>query len=110
MFREIVKDLEDKPGDAAAGCRTFPIAAGDAAAKYLAMAMAGLLLVLLGGLYIYQIPGFGSRFYLGALIGVVAPLVYAIYLLQNAQTPSDYHRISNLAKVVMLAGVLLLLL
>jgi 4-hydroxybenzoate polyprenyltransferase len=110
MFREIVKDLEDKPGDAAAGCRTFPIAAGDAAAKYLAMAMAGLLLLLLGGLYIYQVPGFGSRFYLGALLGVVGPLVYAIYLLQKAQTPSDYHRISTLAKLVMLAGVLLLLL
>ena len=109
LFREIVKDLEDKPGDAAAGCRTFPIVAGDAAAKFLAMAMAGLLLVLLGGLFIYQVPGFSTRFYIGALIGVVAPLIYAIYLLQNAQTPSDYHRISTLAKVVMLAGVLLLL-
>lgn len=109
MFREVVKDLEDKPGDEAAGCRTFPIAAGDAAAKYLAMAMAGLLLVLLGGLYLYQVPGFSTPFYLGALLGVVAPLIYAIYLLQNAQTPIDYHRISTLAKVVMLAGVLLLL-
>lgn len=109
LFREIVKDLEDKTGDAAAGCRTFPIAAGDSAAKYLAMAVAGLLLVLLGGLYLYQVPGFSKRFYLGALLGVVAPLIYAIYLLQNAQTPNDYHRISTLAKVVMLAGVLLLL-
>lgn len=109
LFREIVKDLEDKPGDAAAGCRTFPIAAGDATAKYLAMATAGFLLVLLGALYFYQVPGFSARFYLGALIGVVAPLIYAIYLLQNAQTPNDFHRISTLAKVVMLAGVLLLL-
>lgn len=109
LFREIIKDLEDKPGDAVAGCRTFPIAAGDAAAKYLAMAMAGLLLVLLGALYLYQVPGFSTHFYLGALLGVVAPLIYAIYLLQNAQAPSDYHRISTLAKVVMLAGILLLL-
>lgn len=109
LFREIVKDLEDKIGDTTAGCRTFPIVAGDAAAKYLAMAMAGLLLVLLGGIYLYQVPGFSSRFYLGALIGVVLPLIYAIYLLQNAQTPNHYHRISNLAKIVMLAGVLLLL-
>lgn len=110
MFREIVKDLEDKIGDAAAGCRTFPIAAGEATAKYLAMTIAGFLLILLGGLYLYQMSGFSSRFYLGALIGVVLPLIYAIFLLQNAQTPSDYHRISNLAKWVMLAGVLLLLL
>lgn len=110
LFREIVKDLEDKIGDEAAGCRTFPIAAGDNAAKYLAISMAALLLILLGCLYIYRLPGFSTRFYLGALIGVAAPLIYAIYLLQKAQTPSDYHRISNLAKVVMLAGVLLLLL
>ncbi|MDX2068173.1 MAG: geranylgeranylglycerol-phosphate geranylgeranyltransferase [Haliscomenobacter sp.] len=110
LFREIVKDLEDKIGDEAAGCRTFPIAAGDNAAKYLAISVAALLLISLGGLYIYQFPGFSTRFFLGALIGVVAPLIYAIYLLQKAQKPSDYHHISNLAKGVMLAGVLLLLL
>ena len=109
MFREIVKDLEDKIGDAATGCRTFPIAAGDRSAKYLAMAIAVFLMVLLGVLYLNQVPGFSNWFYLGALLGVVAPLVYAIYLLQSAQTPTDYHRISNLAKIVMLAGVLLLL-
>lgn len=109
MFREIVKDLEDKIGDAAAGCRTFPIAAGDRSAKYLAIAIAVVLMVLLGLLYLNQMPGFSDWFYLGALLGVVAPLVYAIYLLQSAQTPTDYHRISNLAKIVMLAGVLLLL-
>lgn len=110
MFREIVKDLEDENGDAVAGCRTFPIVAGQQAAKLLATSMAFILVALLGFLYFSNTPGFSPLFYLGALLSIIIPLGYGLYLLQKAQTPTDYHRISHLAKWVMLAGVLLLFL
>lgn len=110
LFREIVKDLEDQTGDAAAGCRTFPIVAGQQAAKILASSMAFILIALLGFLYFSNMPGFTPLFYLGALLSIIIPLGYGLYLLQKAQTSFDYHRISTLAKWVMLAGILLLLL
>jgi len=110
LFREIVKDLEDLNGDAAAGCRTFPIVAGQNAAKLLAALMGIVMILLLGFLYLSHTPGFSLRFYLGALLSIVVPLSYALYLLQKAQTPTDFRRISTLAKWVMLAGILLLLL
>lgn len=108
FFREIVKDLEDKEGDAAEACRTYPIVAGEKAAKWLATAIAVLLIGLLLWQYLSQASGFNQGFYLGAMIGVVLPLAYSIQLLQKAQQASDYHRISFLAKMVMLAGILLL--
>jgi 4-hydroxybenzoate polyprenyltransferase len=108
FFREIVKDLEDKIGDAIAGCRTYPIVAGDNAAKALASVLAILLILLLLTLFVLKSPGFGTWFYLCAALGVVFPLVYALYLLRQAQVAADYHRISFIAKMVMLAGILLL--
>lgn len=110
MFREIVKDMEDEVGDTAAGCRTLPIVAGQSVAKLVAASMGIVVILLLGFLYLSHTPGFSSRFYLGALLSIVIPLSYALYLLQKAQTPADFHRISNLVKWVMLAGILLLLL
>lgn len=108
FFREIVKDIEDKIGDEAAGCRTYPIVAGDNAAKTLASVFATLLILLLLLLFVLNTPGFGTWFYLCAAIGVVFPLVYALYLLRQAQVAADYHQISFIAKMVMLAGILLL--
>lgn len=108
FFREMVKDLEDKIGDKAAGCKTYPIVAGDNAAKALASVLAILLILLLLTLFVLKSPGFGTWFYLCAAIGVVFPLVYALYLLRQAQVAADYHRISLIAKMVMLAGILLL--
>lgn len=110
MFREIVKDMEDEAGDTAAGCRTLPIVAGQSIAKLLAASMGIVVILLLGFLYFSHTPGFSSRFYLWALLSIVIPLTYALYLLQKAQTPTDFHRISTLIKWVMLAGILLLLL
>jgi 4-hydroxybenzoate polyprenyltransferase len=110
LFREIVKDLEDREGDRAAGCRTLPIVAGERVAKYLATAVAALLIVSIGNMYLQQAPGFSPRFYIGALIGVISPLLYAIGRLPQARSAADYHLLSQLAKGVMLAGIFLLLL
>jgi 4-hydroxybenzoate polyprenyltransferase len=108
LFREIVKDLEDAEGDAAAGARTVAIAWGVGAAKRLAGAVAGLLLLYL--LY------FGyNTFQKIPIVGTVAILFVTLmigtgwFLLIKANNMQQYHQVSQLAKVMMLAGILLLL-
>lgn len=46
--RELIKDVEDKPGDLAAGARTLPIVLGDRPSYALAYLLLGLAVVLAG--------------------------------------------------------------
>lgn len=107
MFRELVKDLEDQPGDAASGLRTLPIVAGAQAAKYLAWGMAGLV----AGGWSWLLLGCSAMFYPWSLWGLFAlvllPLAYACWLLIKAQAPPDFRQISRWAKWIILAGLLL---
>ncbi len=107
MFREIVKDLEDQPGDAASGLRTLPVAAGVRNTKYLAWSMAALLAAGWAWLLLCC----GHMFYVWSLWGlsvlILLPLAYACWLLAKAQVPPDFSQISRWAKWIMLAGLLL---
>lgn len=109
LFREIVKDLEDATGDAAAGAQTAPIAWGVTPAKRLAStAVIVLLLYLLYFSYIMfeRVPLAGS-IGLSALIILIG---IAFVRLIAAKEIRQYHELSQLAKGIMLAGILLLLL
>jgi len=106
LIREIVKDMEDMQGDASFNCNTLPIAWGVPVAKvfsavWIVVCIGGLLLV---DLYAWQT---GLRISIAySLLFIVSPLGYILYLLHKAITKSDYHRISNYLKLVMLAGIL----
>lgn len=108
LFREIVKDLEDMEGDTAAAARTAPIAWGIIVAKRLAYLAAGILLLYLiyfAYTMFYQIPLAGNI----ALITLILLIAISVILLVSAKTVRQYHRLSQLAKYIMLAGILLLL-
>ncbi len=107
LFREIIKDLEDAPGDAAAGASTIPVAWGTGVAKRIAGAAAGVLLLYL--LYFFyalfsQI-SLAGNIALGILIFFIG---VALLLLLRAKEIYQYHRLSQLTKWIMLAGILLL--
>ncbi len=108
LFREIVKDLEDAHGDALGGARTAPVAWGTLTAKAIATGTCGLLLLALAlGGYALQ-----AQLYAGGLpfLGLTAGLsCVALFLLWRATTPRNYYLLSQLAKVIMLCGLLLLL-
>ena len=108
LFREVVKDLEDAPGDAAAGARTVPIAWGVTNAKRLA-SMTAIILLLYLFYFFYTM--FGQMPLIGnfALAILIIMIIIAIGLLLLAKDIRAYHRLSQLAKVIMLAGILLLL-
>lgn len=106
LAREIVKDIEDKEGDAAFNINTLAVAYGETFAKAVSIM---ILLVMLSGIA-YFMKGFWDMkvmkgfFYLLALI--VFPTMVAIVLLLLAKERRQYALVSLLLKVIMLLGIL----
>jgi 4-hydroxybenzoate polyprenyltransferase len=106
LIREVVKDLEDIEGDVKYGCKTMPIAWGIPVSKVF---VAVWLIVLIGMIvtvqfYVLQFGWYWSAVYSIALI--IAPLVWVLWKLYQAQVPKDYHQLSTAIKFVMIAGLL----
>jgi len=104
MIREIIKDIEDFEGDQAYGRKTMPIVLGVINSKVVIITL--ILTTLFSLLYLY------FRFFLGDIITLVyfilfliSPLVFLVYKIIVAHTKPDYRKASNLAKIIMLAGV-----
>ena len=106
LIREVVKDIEDIEGDSRYNCKTMPVVWGVPAAKVF---VGVWLVVLIGALlivqfYVLQIGWWPSSIYI--FLMVIIPLLRILQLFYRAQTPSQYHRISSLVKMVMLTGIL----
>ena len=107
LFREIVKDLEDMPGDKASGARTFPVWAGEKEGRIAAfaagLATAAVFLILLFRIY--------PIFYTWSLpvitAAVLLPLGIGMTRILRARTREDYRRLSLLAKWIIVAGLLM---
>ncbi|MEL6720287.1 MAG: geranylgeranylglycerol-phosphate geranylgeranyltransferase [Bacteroidota bacterium] len=110
MFREIVKDLEDQEGDRIGNCRTLPIVAGIASAKIIALFFGIALFVMLVYLCVVLLE-LANYWALGFVVLVVLlPLLYSFFLLWKSKLSREFHQISQLAKVMMLMGLILLFL
>jgi 4-hydroxybenzoate polyprenyltransferase len=106
LIREVVKDMEDIEGDKKYGCKTIPIAWGVPASKVF---VAVWLVVLIGmisilQIYVWQLGWYWSIGY--AVVLIIAPLLWTLRKLYQAQVPKDYHQLSTVIKLVMLAGLL----
>ncbi|MDQ6815749.1 MAG: geranylgeranylglycerol-phosphate geranylgeranyltransferase [Bacteroidota bacterium] len=109
LIREVVKDMEDVEGDRKYGCNTMPIAWGIQSTKVFVSVW---LVVLIGMLltvqfYVLILKWWWSAAY--SLLLIIVPLIYIFKLLVSANTSADYHRLSTLIKMVMLAGILSML-
>ncbi|MCB0654337.1 MAG: geranylgeranylglycerol-phosphate geranylgeranyltransferase [Saprospiraceae bacterium] len=109
LFREIVKDIEDIEGDVSMNFRTLPILMGIARVKKLAMifAVSLLLMIVAGGWLAWPAVNFIGRI-------VVLPVllttgIWSVVKLYQASNKADFHHVSQLTKLLMLTGVLLLL-
>lgn len=109
MFREIVKDIEDLEGDQQSGCRTAPIAWGIKISKSIA-GVFGVLLLVFVPLMIRQIPALNEQMstWVFVILFILLPLLIALYLLIVSKDKKAYHRLSQLAKFIMLSGILFL--
>jgi len=106
LFREIIKDMEDIPGDKAYGCRTFPIVLGIKKSNYIVTSLVLLTIILLGyGQWTFINRGWTVVF-LYFLMIIQLPMIYLIFKLYQAKQREDFHYLSNLCKLIMFAGIL----
>ena len=105
LIREAIKDMEDMPGDQRYGCRTMPIVWGINATK---MYVAVWLVVLIGILILLQIYIMQFRWWLAVAYCVptiIVPLLVILWKLRGSQGTADFHKLSNLTKLVMFTGI-----
>lgn len=106
LIRELIKDIEDREGDARWGCNTIPVVWGVAKSKQLALIYTIALLVLtLSAAYMLYDYGIS---YLAGFSGVVIglPLLFFISKLLKADSNEDFHFLSTFMKIIMAIGVL----
>ena len=104
MGREIVKDVEDLPGDCACGARTLPHRLGERRALAVALGFFVLFAALVPWPYWMQL--FGRQYLWTYLLGVVPLLGVAVLLMLRDTSPANLLRVSWILKVDMLLGVL----
>jgi 4-hydroxybenzoate polyprenyltransferase len=106
LVREIVKDIEDIEGDTAAGCQTIPVIAGIVAAKNIALALTLLTMLLLAfGQYLLLQQGLKIIFWY-YIIPVQLLMINLLLQINKSSQASDFRAPGNLAKIIMVAGIL----
>lgn len=101
FVREVVKDVEDEPGDRTIQRRTLPIALGRRPAMVLAAGVA--LLFIPASLLLPRNAGYGGAYFVIALVAQMAVLVAATWLLLGR-----VERVSALLKGAMVVGLIAL--
>lgn len=106
LIREVIKDVEDMPGDEKYGCRTMPIVWGLNASKVF---IATWLVVLLAALLILQVYVLQYRWWWSigyAVVFIMTPLLLVFQKLFSAKTTADFHQLSNWIKLAMMTGII----
>ena len=105
LIREVVKDIEDMPGDAKYGCRTMPIVWGVHLTTVFVSTWLVVLIASLGIIqfYVLQFRWWWSALY--CLVLIILPLLYILRKLFVAKTTEDFHQLSSIIKLVMLTGI-----
>ena len=102
-LREILKDLEDMPGDAAAGHRTLPLRYGPLVARKWAFALA---LIITASLPVpCVLLGWPYSFLVVSVLGAVPFLLHIAWRIRPDAEQPDFSRLQKEAKAVMLAGL-----
>ncbi|RYZ26353.1 MAG: ubiquinone biosynthesis protein UbiA, partial [Sphingobacteriales bacterium] len=106
LIREVIKDIEDRAGDAKYGCRTMPIVWGLNVSKVF---IATWLIVLISVLLIIQLYVFPYQWYwlmVYCVLLIIAPLLVIFRRLFRARSTQDFHRLSSLVKITMATGII----
>jgi 4-hydroxybenzoate polyprenyltransferase len=110
LMREQVKDLEDFMGDSACGCNTLAVMRGPRFAKKPA-AFTGLTAVILIMILLFFWQQTGAPLYqiIAGVLLLLLPSLIATVLVFRATGPKDFSNASLYVKIVMFAGLFLLL-
>ncbi len=103
MIREIIKDVEDFEGDSAYGRKTMPIVLGVLNSKIVIITF--ILTTLFSLLYITLNIRNDIFTLIYFIVLLIIPLLFLVYKIIVAENKKDYHRASNVSKLIMLAGI-----
>lgn len=106
LIREVIKDIEDMPGDAKYGCTTMPIVWGVHVSKVFISTWLAVMIASLGivQFYVLQFRWWWSFLY--CFVMIIFPLLFIFKKLLIAHTAEDFHKLSGAIKLVMLTGIL----
>lgn len=106
LVREVIKDMEDMEGDQKFGSTTMPIVWGIRVSKVFVAVWIIVLAGIVAGIQIYllQLGWWFSALY--ALVTVIFPLIWVLKKLYAAKSPKEFHLLSTVIKLIMLAGIL----
>jgi len=108
LIREIIKDMEDVKGDASFDCRTLPIVAGLRNTKLVLYPLIAAFMTLLTAAVIHGRTAVYFDIYM--ILLVMLPTIWLTVKLVRADRKRDFTYLSNLNKIIMLAGILSMLL
>ncbi len=111
LVREIIKDIEDFEGDSEFGRNTIPVVLGVKHAQLIAGSLLFATIILIAylfGAYLNFLPNgrFDYFTFLYMLIGLVIPMFALMIIIFRAEHKGHYTRASQIAKLIMLNGLL----
>lgn len=110
FLREQIKDLEDFPGDSACGCSTLPVLKGITFARkpaaFTGFLASGLVVVLL---MFWQGTNAPQYQLMAGVAFLLLPCITATIILFRAKSIGDFKMASLMVKLIMFAGIFLLL-
>jgi 4-hydroxybenzoate polyprenyltransferase len=104
LARELIKDIEDFEGDAAYGRNTVPVVTGILTARIISISLIALIIAMLYITWYFFINDLITLVYLS--VAIVLPLLIVIFRLAGRNEKIQFHKASNLIKIVMLTGIL----
>lgn len=110
LIREIIKDMEDVPGDKEFGCSTLPIVMGIKKAKLITIGITILTMIILGYLQFTHFLDIEMKLFFYILIFVQLPLLLLIYKVYKAREKKDFRKASDISKWIMFTGTCFLIL
>lgn len=109
LIRELLKDLEDKKGDAECGCKTLPVAVGSFPVKIITILLTIIVIGLLLFIQIATKQWESLIPFLYVSIFIVLPLMYLCLLIIKSNLKEQYKKASMLTKFIMFTGILSML-
>jgi 4-hydroxybenzoate polyprenyltransferase len=106
MIREIIKDIEDCEGDRQFDCQTIPVVLGTKVTK---MIVGSLIIGTMGllawaQLILYRLEMMLVFWYFLFTVQMLA--LYMLFMLFRASEKQDFHFLSTISKIIMVAGIL----
>ena len=108
-IREVIKDMQSQMGDRELECHSMPVVWGEKGTKIFVTVLIVLTLAILGHLWYHILPfpvGWTSLSTRYLVLGIVTPMLCALWLLWAAKIPSDYKTCHQVIRFTMIIGML----